>query len=250
MKRHGLRAFILRLAQAIAWRFGYQISREVPVEETFTMDGLLVRAARRGIQLRAVIDVGASNGKWAVSAAQHFPEAAFLLVEPLAERAQALAALKAARPQFDHALCALGEKSGEVSFHVAEDLDGIGIGGPGAPTPNRTVPICTLDQVVRERSLRGPFLLKLDTHGFELPILAGAKETLPEIALLIIEVYNFQIADCALRFHEMCAHVEKLGFRCYDLADPMLRVRDAALWQMDFAFLRHDHPLWESNTYR
>ncbi len=250
MMQHGVRALFLKIARAIAGRAGYRIERPAPVETTFTMRGLVARAAQRGMPVASVIDVGASNGKWALASAQKFPAARFLLVEPLVEREPELAALKAARPQFDYALCALGERSGEVSFHVSDDLDGSGIGGAGAPAPNRTVPVRTLDELVGERGLRGPFLVKLDTHGFEVPILAGARATLAETALLIVEVYNFKIADCALRFHQMCAHLETLGFRCCDVADPMLRERDATLWQMDFAFVKKDAAIWNTNTYR
>jgi hypothetical protein len=68
--------------------------------------------------------------------------------------------------------------------------------------------------------------LKFDTHGYELPILKGARQTLNKTSLIIMEAYNFKISDHALRFHEMCAYMECLGFRCFDIADPMLRDYD------------------------
>lgn len=250
MMQHGVRAWILKAARHVAVAAGYRIERPPAVEKTFAMAGLLARAAQRGMNFGTIIDVGASDGKWSVRAAAHFPGAHFLLVEPLSEREQELAALRKAQPQFDYALCAVGETSGETPFHVSDDLDGSGIGGAGAPAATRTVPLQSIDSLVRERNLRGPFLLKLDTHGFEVPILAGARETLRQTSLLIVEVYNFKISDCCLRFHEMCSHLEALGFRCCDLADPMRRPKDGMLWQMDFAFMAADSPAWESASYR
>ncbi len=82
-----------------------------------------------------------------------------------------------------------------------------------------------------------PYFLKFDTHRFELPILAGAKEALKQTSAITLEVYNFQISPHCLRFHEMCAHLETLGFRCAGLADPMLRELDSLLWQFDLLFL-------------
>ena len=42
----------------------------------------------------------------------------------------------------------------------------------------------------------------------------------------------------------MCAYLEALGFRCYDMAEPRLTEDGTALWQMDFFFCRIDSPLF------
>ena len=72
----------------------------------------------------------------------------------------------------------------------------------------------------------------------------------PPPSVIIMEVYNFQISQSALRFHEMCAHMESLGFRCYDMADPMLRDHDKALWQMDLFFCRKDEKIFDHPHYK
>jgi hypothetical protein len=38
----------------------------------------------------------------------------------------------------------------------------------------------TIDGLVRRNNLGGPYVLKLDTHGFEVPILEGAHAVLAE----------------------------------------------------------------------
>ena len=40
-----------------------------------------------------------------------------------------------------------------------------------------------LDKEIQKRKLRPPYLLKLDTHGFEIPILEGAKEIISKAEL-------------------------------------------------------------------
>lgn len=214
----------------------------------FDLEGLLARARQRGVAPRTVIDVGASDGIWSLRAHRHFPEAKYLLFEPLSERRAALEALRARRG-FDFVPAAAGATHESIVFNVDPALDGSGIAAPGA-TDTREVPVATVDGAVAERGLVAPYLLKLDTHGYELPVLMGAIQVLANTELLIVEAYNFKLTPDCLRFHELCTWLEVRGFRCCDLADPMRRPGDGAFWQMDLAFAKADDPMFASNRYR
>jgi hypothetical protein len=96
--------------------------------------------------------------------------------------------------------------------------------------------------------LEPPYLLKLDTHGFEVPILAGAARTLQGPSVLVIEAYNFTVRDGALRLPQLCGHLEERGFRCLDLVDPLYR-SDGALWQVDAVFVRADAPEYRTEAW-
>jgi hypothetical protein len=65
-----------------------------------------------------------------------------------------------------------------------------------------------------------------------------------------VEVYNFKVSPPCTRFHEMCAHLDQLGFRCADLADPMLRPGDEILWQLDLLFLRAEASYFQRVSYQ
>lgn len=111
------------------------------------------------------------------------------------------------------------------------------------------VPVTTIDYEVAQRKLSPPYLIKLDTHGCEVPILEGARETLKRANIVIIETYNFQIAKDSLRFWEMCNYMYSLGFLPIDMVDFMHRKKDNAFWQMDTFFIRKDRPEFQSNDY-
>jgi hypothetical protein len=121
----------------------------------------------------------------------------------------------------------------------------------GSSAPNsRVVPQTTIDHEIAERKMPAPYFLKLDTHGFEVPILSGASASLARTALVMVEAYNFSFCPGCLRFHELCVWLETLGFRPCDLIEPMRWPRDGALWQMDLVFARREHPAFASSSYR
>jgi FkbM family methyltransferase len=237
-----------RRANAVLSRFGYRIARTRTVDPT-TMDSGLHRAAERGLAVGTIIDVGASDGRWCEDARKHFPNARLFMIEANDVHEPGLRAFKARVPGADYVLAAAGREVGRVHFGISDDPFGgaaLPSGAPGA----RIVPATTIDHEVAARSLPGPYLVKLDTHGFEVPILEGATATLREASLLIIEVYNFTLMRGALRFQEMVARLESGGFRPIDLVEPMYRPKDGAFWQCDLFFARANRPEFASNTYR
>ena len=240
-------SFRLRLRQAANRLLNPCGLHLVRRERAFEMAGLLARAQARGVRLSSVIDVGASDGTWSLLARRHFPAARFLLFEPLVERRAALERLQRTGP-FDFVPAAAGAERGTAVFAIDPALDGSGVAAPDAPA-TREVPVETVDAAVAARGLAGPYCLKLDTHGYEVPVLTGAGQVLAHTELLIVEAYNFALVPGCLRFHELCAWLEARGFRCCDLADPMRRPRDGTLWQMDLAFAPVSSPWFTSPRY-
>lgn len=242
-----MRSILLRMANTALRPFGARVIKNSA--EHFEMLSGVRRMTGHGFKPACVIDIGASDGKWSVEVMSVFPNARYLAIEPLQERQSRLEKLKSTHENFDYSLCVAGStNNGTVTLHVSGDLDGSTVDGGGGPP--RDVPVRTIDGLVAEKGLGGPFLLKFDTHGYELPILEGARETLKNTLAVVMEVYNFKVSEHGLRFHEMCQHMEDLGFRCFDMADPMLRAHDGALWQMDLFFCRQNEAIFHHDGYQ
>lgn len=218
--------------------------------ESNTMLQGLHRFNALGIPVRTVVDVGAAAGSWSAMARGIWPDCSFVLFEPLEERKSELQRLAREHENLHHVPCAAGAEAGTVQFQIAPDLDGSGVVSGGTSSAEiRSVPVCRLDAEVRRLGLSDPFLVKLDTHGFEIPILRGCSEILPNIELFVIECYGFRIADGSLLLWEMCQEMDRLGFALFDLVDVMHRPKDGAFWQCDAFFIRKENALFENNRY-
>jgi FkbM family methyltransferase len=233
--------FILNLLGMIASKVG--IARD-----TLSLRSALKRCRRRGLQVGTIVDVGASDGRWSLVAREYFPQAFCLLIEAQKGHEKSLEKVKSRFSRFDYVIAAAGNRQGTIFFD-AGDL----FGGLASDTPVGkhciSVPMVTVDDEVLNKGLSPPFLLKLDTHGFELPILDGAKNTLALASLVVIETYNFKLTANSLRFYEMCAFMESKGFSCVDLVQPMHRPGDKAFWQMDLLFIPSGNAVFSSNSY-
>jgi FkbM family methyltransferase len=198
-----------------------------------------------------IVDVGAAEGKWSLKANRIFRQSSFVLFEPLLERRNLLENLTTIHSTFHYVGAAAGNEKSTIQFNVTDDLDGSGISSSTNATNNvRSIPVTRIDMVVEEKKLTGPFIIKLDTHGFEVPILQGCERILNDVELFIIECYGFRIADKSLLFWEMCAYMESLGFRVFDVVSLMNRPKDGAFWQCDIFFIKKDKEIFKYNSFK
>lgn len=128
------------------------------------------------------VDVGANIGYLtAVGASLVGPDGAVHSFEPVPEYFSRLESLRAANPQYAITVnaMALGEREG--SAEIAQSprgnigwntmVPGMLRDGAGA---RHTVPVQRLDRYLSQRGIGRVALIKIDTEGFELPVLQGA----------------------------------------------------------------------------
>lgn len=224
---------------------GYEIRR---ADGSSTMRGALRRAASAH-QIGTVIDIGASDGRWSAMAQEFFPDVRYLLIEAQADpHAAALEESARRNPRLQVVLAAAGDRPGEIHFDASDPFGGAAADKP-FDTGDMVVRMTTVDAEIDRLALPRPFLLKLDTHGFEQEVLRGASVTLAETSVLIIESYNFELRPGALRFHELCAYLDGVGFRPSDLVDILRRPSDEILWQFDLVFGRSGADEFRSDSY-
>lgn len=197
--------------------------------------------ARRGFSPQTVIDVGVADGTFEIYDA--FSKAAYLLIEPMEEF---LPALEWISRNYDahYVLAAAGSDNRTATIFFDDgiaEMHGASLisASEGKNRNSREVSIRRLDSIVQEKKLSGPYLLKIDTQGTELEVLAGASGILAETEVIVLETsfFKFLGRDEPL-FNEVIRFMEGLGFCPYDFFGGLNRPLDGALGQIDVAFVK------------
>ncbi len=207
----------------------------------------LARMAMRGVDIATIIDVGAAKGAWTLNARRHWPRAGAHLLEAKQSWGDDLSAFQAAHANTTFELAGVTKEPGVIYFpKTADEYGGAVFREAGERDDLEAINATSIDHEVSRLGLKGPFAIKLDTHGTEVDILDGAARTLPDTAFLCIETYNLIGQK---RFPELILDLQERGFRCADLVEPMFRPGDKLLWQVDFYFMRADHPCFKNFKY-
>jgi FkbM family methyltransferase len=205
-----------------------------------TFPAMLRRLAAR-FTPATIVDVGASDGRWSRMAREVWPDARLLLFEPNPVFRDALDVLARDGAVVARALaCAQvnAEKAVRMNFEKpyqgVYELDDSMHAGSGEAV---TAALTTIDHEVALAGLPGPFLVKLDAHGREHDILAGAAETLRSAGGLVIEIYTWAQGPNSMRAAELIPVIEMAhGFLPSDLCEPLRRPLDGRLVQVDMLF--------------
>jgi FkbM family methyltransferase len=146
-----------------------------------------------GAGLETVFDVGANIGQTAGTIVRHFPRSRVYSFEPVPSTFQELVRQTTKHPNVEPLCRALGEIRGLVPMTVvplsgSNTLLAAGLDANGKPRVQ--VQVDTVESFCRERAIHHISLLKIDTEGYEMKVLQGAKD------LLANGRVDFVLAEC------------------------------------------------------
>ena len=229
---------------------GVEVSRRGGARRT--MAAALDNLKRVGLEPATVIDVGVGYGTEELWEA--FPRARLLLVEPIPDRFGGAAQLAADRrdgAELVEAAAGADAGSATITVHRAPEMSSL-LGtwiGDRDGGERREVPVVRVDDAVHERSLPGPYVLKVDVEGAELDVLDGASAVLGETEAVLLEVRLFELVPGGAQLHDVIPYMRERGFVAYDLFGGAVRLIDGALAVTNFVFVREDGPFRRDHSF-
>lgn len=101
-----------------------------------------------------------------------------------------------------------------------------------------TVPMIRIDDILKDKQLNGPYLIKVDVQGAELDVLEGARQALLETEVVVLEVSLFEFMKGAPQFYDVVSCMKNRSFVTYDIILGWNRPLDNALGQIDIVFVK------------
>jgi FkbM family methyltransferase len=229
------------LLRKIGSRFGLDL--KMTDEERFML--LL-----KNYNIDLIFDVGANTGQYAETLYKLGYKHRIVSFEPLSDAHAILSKISAKYPAWDVAeRCALGNEDGEIDINVSENsvsssilnvLDEHVSAEPRSHSIKKErTKIFKLDTIAPKYIGNSKnILLKVDTQGFEDPILEGANETIKILAGIQLEMSLTKLYEGQKLFKELYEKVTSLGFDL-NLIEPSFTDKNTGrLLQIDGVFYK------------
>jgi FkbM family methyltransferase len=229
--------------------FAYYINSSPPGQVHWDKHDLwkmLKRLQCQGIRPDTIIDVGASTGVWSWTAAKVFPNAHYVLIDPMLSRYSVSERefYQRGLPKFQIIEAALGNQTGEAELLVSNDLYGsslLKINQDIRRAEKVRVDILRLDDLARRHCWKGSTLLKIDVQFAEHLVIAGGLDFIrSNVDALLLELTLEREHPQAKTYREMLDWMEELGFQLIDETEGWRSPKNGRLEQKDALFLRRE----------
>lgn len=206
----------------------------------------------KSLNIRTIIDVGASDGGYAKKIRAIFPQAKIYSFEAIHESYQLLSKKFSNDPNFKAFNICLNYYNGNCDFFINEYKGSSSLfhmsklHKDAYPFTQKYYVIKTeckrLDTFIEEHNLNfeDNILLKLDVQGAEWNVLEGAEKILQRVKVVFMEVSFNTLYDNSILFTETIIRMKQLGFKVAGIENISQSLIDGTFLQADVYFLKEN----------
>ena len=198
----------------------------------------LLRLKDLGFNPEIIFDVGAYQGDFSRMCLDLWPTGKIVAFEALPEKIDLL------KNKFNGKNVKIvegivgDESRDDVNYFADETSSSVLESQEFTPKKRLKQKMFTLDEYVNRNDLNAPDFLKIDTQGYEFPILKGFEKNLKSIKVILLELNFIEVYHQVKLAHEIIQYLAENGFVIYDICEIHRRPLDMALFQIDFIFIK------------
>ena len=216
----------------------------------FEVYHMLYRIKSMGINPKTIIDIGANRGMFSRTANYLFKDSKIIAFEPLRECYEELKKLNSSIPSFECYNYAAGNKNGKDKIYKsAYDYSSSIL--KMADLHKETFPISeeimiedieiiTLDEMLLNRDLEKPILVKIDVQGYENFVIKGATKFLENTDIVICELSFYKLYENQVMFKEVYYQLANLNFKFLGSLSELLHPENYTVLQIDGLFVKNN----------
>ena len=198
--------------------------------------------------INTVIDVGAYTGSFSFAVRSILPEAQIYAFEPLPDNFALLHHKFRRDGNFKAFNIAVGSQSGKTTFYSNEFAASSSVLPMSrehqvafphtSQVTEISVPVKRLDDLKTQMGLRSKVLMKIDVQGYDFEVLKGARELLPQVDYVIVEIGVQLLYEQQASFEDIYAFMQSVGFVYAGDFDQLVSPKDGKVLQIDALFMR------------
>ena len=208
---------------------------------------------KNGLNATKIIDIGAYKGEFTEDVLKIYPDASYLLLEANPEREKDLQAFvqRKKSSKIDFELALLDKNAGtEKVFHLMDTASSALEEYSEKDSMQVIIPTRTLNEIADRKGFHQVSLMKLDVQGYELEVLKGGDQILPNTEAVILEVSLLDIHKNVPLLRDVVNFMYDYGFVAYDICSVSARrPLDRALWQTDLLFVKENSRFRQNKNY-
>lgn len=197
-------------------------------------------------KINTLIDVGSNQGQFILLCLKFFPNPTVYSFEPIKEIFERQKNFFKFKKNFFIFNFGIGNENKNLNFFITNRKDSssfLTYNGSShynrdyLLTEKRNIKIRKLDQVLKNKNLIRPILIKIDVQGYELEVLKGSKKILSKIDYLLVEVSKNRMYNNQATEREIVTFLKKKKFTIIKSSKSM-RIKNTQFIQRDILFKR------------